>query len=142
MSNQERKAIIRKWVDAAWNNGDFSMGADLYPADYVLHYNNMPDTRGTGGLAGFINMYRHAMPDLRMEIEDMAAEGDKVIWRIRTSGTHTGDFVGIPPTGNRVDTPGIVISRFEGDRWVEDWVVNDDMSVFQQLGVIPALTPA
>jgi steroid delta-isomerase-like uncharacterized protein len=137
MSAEENKAIVRRWVDAAWNSGDFTGAPDLYPSDYQLHFAGM-DTHGADGLSGFISAYRAAFPDLHMTIEDLLADGDKVVWRITTTGTHRNEFMGIPPSGKQMRVSGIVISRFAGGQWVEDWVNNDDFGLLQQIGAIPA----
>src|SRR5215212_5902491 len=123
MTAEENKATVRRWVDAAWNSGDFSSAPDLYPSDYVLHFAGM-ETHGADGLSGFISAYRAAFPDLHMTIEDLLADGDKVVWRITTSGTQRNEFMGIPPSGKAMAVSAIVISRFADGKWVEDWVNN------------------
>jgi len=142
VSAEDNNAIVRRWVDEAWNNGDFSSVEKLYPPSYTLHFGGMPETKGAEGLAGFISVYRNALPDLRMEIKDMLADGDRVVWRVTTSGTHLGDFLGIPPSGRPVSVNAIVISLFENGKWVEDWVNNDDLGLFQQIGVVPVMGAA
>ena len=142
MSTESNKTIVRTWVDAAWNHGDFSSASELYPPTYVLHFGSMPDTQGAEGLVGFIGVYRNAMPDLHMHIEDMLAEGDKVVWRITSTGTQTGEFLGIPPSGRAAKVTATITSRFENGKWVEDWVNNDDLGLFQQIGVIPVMGAA
>jgi steroid delta-isomerase-like uncharacterized protein len=138
MAGEENKAIVRRWVAEAWNDGDFSSAADLYPPEYVLHFGSGPAQHGSEGLVGFIQAYRSAFPDLRMTIEDLIAAGDKVVWRIVTSGTQQGELMGIPPSGQFMSVGAIVISRFAGGQWVEDWVNNDDLGLLQQIGAIPA----
>jgi steroid delta-isomerase-like uncharacterized protein len=136
MSAEENKATVRRWVDAAWNSGDFSSAPDLYPPDYMFHFGGM-DSRGADGLSGFISAYRAAFPDIHMTIEDLIAEGDKVVWRITTSGTQQNEFMGIPSSGKHMQVRAIVISRFADGKWVEDWVNNDDLGLLQQIGAIP-----
>ena len=77
-----------------------------------------------------------AFPDLQMNVEDMIAEGDKVVARVRMSGTHQGEFMGIDPTGNRVEISGIDILRVADGKIVEHWGNFDDLGMMQQLGVI------
>jgi steroid delta-isomerase-like uncharacterized protein len=137
MAGEENKAIVRRWVAEAWNNGDFSSAAELYPPEYVLHFGSAPESRGSAGLVGFIQAYRSAFPDIRMTIEDLIAEGDKVVWRIVTTGTQHGALMGIPPSGQGIRVGAIVVSRFAGGKWVEDWVNNDDLGLLQQIGAIP-----
>jgi predicted ester cyclase len=69
----------------------------------------------------------------------MVAEGDKVAWRWRITGTHSGDLMGIPPTGKPINITGIVVSRFAQGKWAEDYVNWDTLGMFQQIGVVPAM---
>ena len=86
----------------------------------------------------YVSMYRSAFPDLQQTIEDQIAEGEKVATRLTGRGTHQGELMGIPPTGNRVEAPGIVINRISGGKIAESWANYDAMGMMQQLGVIPA----
>jgi steroid delta-isomerase-like uncharacterized protein len=80
-----------------------------------------------------------AYPDLQITIEDMIAEGDKVVVRYTFRGTQEGETQGIPPTGNHVTVTGIFMCRCEGGKIVEEWENWDDLGLLQQLGVIPSL---
>ena len=86
----------------------------------------------------FFRTLRAAFPDGRIMIEDMIAEGDKVVTRYTSRGTHKGDFMGIPATGKKVVGSGIVITRIAEDKIAEDWEEFDGIGFLQQLGVIPA----
>ena len=79
-----------------------------------------------------------AFLDIRVAVEDQVAERDKVVSRWTATGTHTGDLMGIPPTGRRVDISGVTINRFSGGKIVEDWYQSDDLGMMQQLGVVPS----
>ncbi len=81
---------------------------------------------------------RTAMPDLQFTIEDMVAEGDKVVWRWTVRGTQTGPLMGLPPTGKRATVTGIIISRFANGKWQEDYNNWDTFGMLKQMGVIPA----
>jgi steroid delta-isomerase-like uncharacterized protein len=85
-----------------------------------------------------VTMYRSAFPDMRVTIEDLVAEGDKVAARWSVTGTHRGELMGIPATGKRVTVTGIEINRFAGGKLVEHWESFDQLSMMQQLGVVPA----
>src|SRR5215218_1495608 len=96
--------------------------------------------RGRGGLQAAKKAaaeYRQAFPDLRVSVEDLVAEGDRVAARLRFRGTHLGELDGIAPTGRRVDCSGIVISRIEEGKIAEDWANFDDLGMMRQLGLIP-----
>jgi predicted ester cyclase len=80
-----------------------------------------------------------AFPDQHYTVEELIAEGDKVVCRFTFRATHQGDFMGIPPTGKAVTVTGIYISRLSGGKFVEDWRQVDDLGWLQQLGAIPQL---
>ena len=138
MSAEQNKSIVYRWVEAAWNHGDFSQAGQLYPAEYLLHDTSSPaPIRGSAGLCGFISAFRSAMPDLHMTIEQIVAEGDSVAWRFRVQGTQTGALQAIPASGRKVDITGEVFSRFKDGLWVEDYSNADQFTMLIQLGVIP-----
>jgi predicted ester cyclase len=80
-----------------------------------------------------------ALPDQHYTLEDLIAEGDKVVHRFTMRATHQGEIMGIPPSGKVVTVTGIYISRFAGGKFVEDWRAVDDLGLMQQLGVIPQM---
>jgi predicted ester cyclase len=83
-------------------------------------------------------MYLTAFPDLHFTVEDIIAEGDKVVTRLTCRGTQQGAFMGIPPTGKQATVTAIDINRFAGGKSVEHWLNMDTLGLLQQLGVIPA----
>ena len=137
MSAEPNKAIVSRWVACGWNTGDLSLVDEFY-ADYTLHSPGMPDVQGTEAFKAFVTRYRTAFPDIHFTIEDLVADGDKVAWRATTRGTHRGELMGIPPTGKPIVVSSSIVSRFEGGKWAEDWVLIDMLGMLQQLGVIPA----
>jgi steroid delta-isomerase-like uncharacterized protein len=84
------------------------------------------------------HMYVAAFPDLRMEVEDVVASADKAVARVHATGTHHGEFMGMPATHRDYTISGIDIHRLEGGRMAEHWHVVDQLSQLQQLGVLPA----
>jgi predicted ester cyclase len=109
---------------------------DCMSTDVVVHGGSMGEFRGLDALKGFISAYRTAFPDVRSVVEDQIAEGDKVVTRWTSRGTHEGDLNGIAPTGKAMETSGVTIERIAGDRIVEVWVAKDDLGMLQQLGVV------
>ncbi len=110
---------------------------DIYSPDLVGHFSGMPPVD--------INMHRmfglatyDAFSDLRRPVEDLVAEGDKVVARTTSVGTHDGPFQGIPPTGKTITTTGITIFRLENGKIVEEWSESDLIGMLQQLGAFPA----
>lgn len=89
-----------------------------------------------------LTMFRSGFPDIKMTIEEVVAEGDKVVFRVTVHGTHKGEFKGIAPTGKQVTMTGMQIWRIEGGKIVEGWFNRDDLGLMQQLGVIPSLGQA
>ncbi len=85
-----------------------------------------------------VMMFRTAFPDWVEAVEDVIAEGDKVVVRVAGTGTHQGEFQGIPPTGRRVTANGMGIGRIVGGRIVEAWAAYDALGLMQQLGAVPA----
>jgi predicted ester cyclase len=95
--------------------------------------------RGPVGTRGLANMLRTAFPDLHFEIEELIAEGDTVAGRLSMSGTHEGALMGMPPTGHSMRQDHMHFVRFRDGKAVEHWGVRDDLSMMQQLGVVPTL---
>ena len=121
------------------NAGDFDGFAD-YLADDLVEHETSPGLEPTKeGVVQFFTSYRAAFPDLRFEPEDFITEGDKIVARGRLSGTFTGEFLGMSPTGRSFDVEIIDIVRFGDDgRALEHWGLSDVMTMMQQLGVVPA----
>lgn len=90
------------------------------------------------GFAGYVEAWRAGFPDVRCEVEDLTAEGDRAGWAIRATGTHTGDFMGIPATGNTVDFDSLNLATFRDGRVYRHTVMMDLGRMMQQLGVTPA----
>jgi steroid delta-isomerase-like uncharacterized protein len=137
MTTDEMKATVRRWVDEVWNGGNLGLADQLMSADYVLHVGPQR-LIGPAGFKQLCAPYRSAFPDMQVTVHDLIAEGDRVVWRFTASGTQTGELVGVAPTGKRMEIEGIVISRFAGEKWVEDWGSWDVFGMMQQLGAIPA----
>jgi steroid delta-isomerase-like uncharacterized protein len=109
-------------------------------ADDFLEHNELPGIPPTkAGVAQYFQMLIEAFPDFRMDVEDVIASGDKAVARVRVTGTHKGDFMGIPATGRSAAVSLIDITRFGDDGLaLEHWGVVDQFALMQQLGVIPA----
>jgi len=139
MSTAQNKSIVQRWVEGGWNQGNLALVDELFAADYMIHDPQAPDfPGGHAAFKQFVTNLRTGFPDIHVTIEDMMAEGDKVVWRWRITGTHTGELMGIPPTGRPVTMTGIVISRFVNDKWAEDYVNWDTLGMLQQIGAVPA----
>ncbi len=125
------------------NAGDIAGFGGLVAADFVEHQGvaDFPATKE--GTLDFFRTLLVAFPDMRMTVEDVIAGGDKAVARVRITGTHKGEFMGVAPTVRPVDVQLIDIMRFDGAGLVcEHWGVADMLSLLQQLGVVPAGPPA
>ncbi len=91
------------------------------------------------GLKAFVGAFHAAFADGHILIHQMVAEGDTVATRLTFHGTHSGDFMGIPPTGKQVTVPALDMARYADGKLVEHWGGPDQMSLMQQLGVIPSM---
>jgi steroid delta-isomerase-like uncharacterized protein len=121
------------------NAGDID-GFALYLADDVVEHEAIPGLAPTkDGILAFFRAQLAAFPDMRMGVQDIIASGDKVVARVRYTGTNRGDFMGAPATGRNVDVQLIDIFRFGEDGLVrEHWGVMDQTTMMQQLGLAPA----
>jgi steroid delta-isomerase-like uncharacterized protein len=136
MLTEENKVILRRGFEEGINEGNDATFDETISPTYVNH--DMPaPVPGAEGFKQMIGMFRAAFPDLRVEIEDVLGEGDRVATRGTMIGTQRGDFMGVPPTGQAVRVPYIDIWRVEGGKAGENWVQMDMMGMMQQLGVVP-----
>jgi len=135
MSVEENKAIARR-IYEEFNKRNLDVYYELHTADYVFH---QPDGQELG-LEAFKQAAAtilSATPDYHQTIEDLIAEGDKVVVRFTATATHSSEFMGIAPTGKRVTWMGIEVLRISGGKLAEAWVVDDMLGLMQQIGAIP-----
>ena len=138
MTAEDNKADVRRFINEILVKKNIAAIDEYLSADYVEH-DEMPGVEpGREGLKQMLGMYLGAFPDLGVQVEDMIAEGDKVVVRVRTTGTHTGDFMGIAATGKKIDIREIHIARMSGGKMLEHWGLTDNMTMFQQLGLAPS----
>src|SRR3712207_5878373 len=139
MSAQENKAIVRREVEELYNpDGNLDVVYDIYSPNYILHDPSLPESgRGPESARELATAFRSAFSDLHTTFDDAVTEGDKVAYRWTASGTHEGELMGIPPTGNRMTITGTAIARISGGKIEEGWQNFDALGMMQQLGVIP-----
>ncbi|MBE7552114.1 MAG: ester cyclase [Anaerolineales bacterium] len=139
MSTEQNKALVRKLVEEGINQGNMSVIDEFLTLDFVEHEELPPGIPpGREAPKVLFTMLRSAFPDLKATIEHLVAEGDKVVLHMTWTGTHKGEFMGIPPTGKRMSITVIDILGMAEGKFVEHWGVMDSMAMMQQLGVIPA----
>lgn len=136
MSLEENKALVRRAAQS-YAAGDTSNVDELYAPDFVDH-NAQPGTPpGREGIKAGIAAFHQAFPDLTYTLEDLIAEGDRVVDRGIVTGTHLGPLFGMPPTGKRIRVEAIDIFRIANGKIAEWWHQEDDLGLFQQLGLMP-----
>ena len=134
MSAEENKALARRSWEAL-DNPDLI--DEVYASDLVWHEPDR-DIHGTQEAKQLISLYKRAFPDMNVSVEDVVAEGDKVVSRYTIRGTHQGETEEFgPPTGRQMELEGITIHRFEDGQIVEEWERYDNLSALQQLGIAP-----
>ena len=111
---------------------------ELVSPSYVRHDPNSPEVRGPEEEKQLITMYRSAFPDLHFTVEDMVAEGDKVVIRVGIRATHRGELLGIPPTEKRLTFTAMEFYRLTEGKIDEQWVNVDTLGMMQQIGAVPA----
>jgi steroid delta-isomerase-like uncharacterized protein len=137
--SEENKALARRMFEEAINRGKIDLIDDFLAADVVEHEELAPGVPpGREGVKLMFTMFFGAFPDLNVTIDEVIAEGDKVVARTTWNGTHQGEFMGIPATGKRVSFGVIDILRYADGVVVEHWGQMDSMGMMQQLGVVPA----
>ena len=135
--SEDRKALVRRGWEGVVNDKNLDTIEEVYAPDFVWHE---PDQEIRGYEQGkqFDSNFFEAFPDVSITIDDVLAEGDQVVCRYTIRGTHQGEKEDFgPPTGRQMVLEGITIHRFEGDKIVEEWERYDNLSVLQQLGLVP-----
>jgi steroid delta-isomerase-like uncharacterized protein len=122
---EENKALVRSFFEEVWNKGNVAAVDEYVADDYVDHSISSGLSPGTEGLKQATTTYHTAFPDVKATIEEIFAKGEMVTFRWSIRGTHLGDWLGIPPTGNHVTATGITIYRIAGKKVVENWTSFD-----------------
>lgn len=141
MSTAENKELVRQLLEDDISQGNEAVAEAIIAPDFFDHTNPPGMQRGLDGHKAIVRLFRAAFPDQWWHIEDMIADGDKVVARTVMRGTHQGDFFGIPPTHRRVELAGVHILRIANGRIAEHWGSNDDLGLMRQLGFVPAPAP-
>jgi steroid delta-isomerase-like uncharacterized protein len=124
-AEESNKALVRRFFEEAWVKGNVSAVDEFMAADYVEHPRPSTLPPGAEGLKQLILAYRTAFPDLKLTLDDIFAEGEMVAFRWSVSGTHLGEWLGVPPTGNHVRATGITNFRIAGGKVEESWTSID-----------------
>ena len=135
MSQQDNIATTQQFGDAI-NAGQFSRFHDLMSPS-VVDQDAAPDQGpGPEGFVGFFETLTTAFPDLNFAVDHMVADDDNVSIAYTVTGTHKGDFMGVPPTGKLISVRGMQIARFENGKIAERWGSSDELGILKQLGTV------
>ena len=137
MSTEENKAIVHQFFEEGPSKGNLSIADTLLSPDFSIH-GPLPASPGIKGIHEVITTCREAFEHLSVTIEDMVAEGDKVVARFTARGVHKGSFMDLPATGKPITLTGIEIFRIEDGKIIEIWAEANLFGLMQQLGIIPA----
>lgn len=134
-SIENNKQITRAYIKA-FGEGDEAWFRQHIAPDYRRNDPGLPfEVRGPEGVKQLSNGFRAGIPDITLHIEDMIAEGEKVLVRLRAKGTHTGELMGIPPTGKPLDFSVLDFFQFRDGFLVEQWAMIDNLGMLRQIGV-------
>ena len=133
---EQNKQLVRQ-VFESYNQQDMENAENLFSPKHIFHFPGAPPMDWNSHKQFILGLSK-AFPDLHFKIEDIVAEGDKVAYRLTVSGTHKGEFQGIPPTDKKVSFSSTGISNIVDGKIMEDWVDADTMGLMQQIGAIPA----
>lgn len=127
------QGLVRRLFDAI-NSQNLDVLPELIDPDYVFRAPG-EELRGVDGLAGLLSAYHHGFPDLKLTIDDMFGDGERVATAFTFSGTHRGELMGVPATGRSVSVRGVIHSRVQRGRIVEERELLDLATMYEQLGL-------
>lgn len=135
MSPEENKAIVRRYLETAWNKKDPTIVDELVSPDFVQHAANVPP--GRDGIKRFFEGLYSGFPDASFTLDNIMAEGNQVATRFTVRGTHQGLFLGIPATGKPMTLTGMALLELRDGKIVANWNELDMLGALRQLGVLP-----
>ena len=133
---QQNQQIIRDYFNEVWNKGNLDLLEKLLSPNYINHSSSIPDSLpGPTGLKPIVTAMRIAFPDLHYLIQDLIITENRIVARVKMTGTHIGDFFGIPPTNKKITVNQINIEYIENGRITEHWRITDENTMMKQLGL-------
>lgn len=136
MTREEMKALIER-LHLIWNTADLTAIPDVYSPDFIVHWSRTadpPESHGHEGIRCAIQDTRAAFPDWQERVVDLVIEGNRIVTRYVSTGTHQGSFLELEPTGRRIEIDEISIFRVENGKVAEQWCLVDDLTLMRQLG--------
>ena len=139
MSDDANIAVVSRIWNEVWNQGKLEACDEIFAPDYVGIIPAQPGPiRGIEQFKQMVSIYRTALPDVHLRVDDLFTSGDRIAVRWVSRGTNTGPMMGIPPTGKAVEIMGISLFQMGGGKVVAEWEGFDTMSMMQQLGLMPS----
>ena len=135
-SVEQNEAVLHQVIELI-DERNLDEAFELYALDYIYHGPGGQELRGRAGIRGLWEVWLAGFPDLHSTIEDTVSEGDRVVMRWRIEGTHTGEFLGVPPSNAKVNVGVTGIFRVANGQLVECWDQYDALGMMQQIGAIP-----
>jgi steroid delta-isomerase-like uncharacterized protein len=136
-TTDKNKAICRLFFDELLNKANYSIIEQLVDPDVISHDPFPGQAKGAKGLLDTMKLFHTAFPDMKIIMNDMVAEEDRVMSKFTVTGTHKEEFMGIHATGKKISYEEVVILRLADEKIVEHWAVADALSLMQQIGAIP-----
>lgn len=137
MSMESNKALALRFIEEVYNQGQVE-AVDALVSERFVRHGIGGDMSGRQVIKDRVQAVRAAFPDFHISVEEVLADGDKVVLRQVHTGTHLGDFAGVAPTGSRIETTEISIIRMEAGMIAEGWVNVDQLTLLRQIGALPA----
>lgn len=136
-NNETNKNVVSRFIAEVLNRGEIESAGEFFWEDMVEQVPLPGQGPGLQGLKNVLRGLRSAFPDMLWMVQEQIAEGDKVVTRFEWTGTHGGDFLGVPATGRGVKVWGMVIDRLEGGKIKDTRIIMDTLGLMMQLGVFP-----
>ncbi|HTM48735.1 MAG TPA: ester cyclase [Bryobacteraceae bacterium] len=138
--SEANKQLVRRWFEEVWNQGREDTIDELLAESGIGHGlgEGEVDLHGPKEFKPFVRNLRGSLPDLRIVIDDILSQDDKVLVRLRLEGTHDGAGLGVQPTGRRVSIAGMVLVQVCGGQIMEGWNSWDQLGLLRQIGALPA----
>lgn len=138
-SIEQNKAVVMHAEQELWSKGELASASQIYAPGFVCHFIDGIEWRGVSGIKAAVASHRTSFPDWHEHVEDIIAERDRVVIRIHSTGTQTGIFNGIAPTGKKVSIEEIHVFRLEHGKILEQWGMPDVHGLLEQLGISGAV---
>jgi predicted ester cyclase len=131
----ENKDVIKRMFNEIINEGQLDLVDELFDSEFTSE--TPQGTLDRDGFKQYVADWRQGFPDIRCEVDDLIEEGNHIAWSVRATGTHSGEFMGIPATGRTVDFDSLNIGEFRNGRGFRHKVLMNDMKMMSQLGIAP-----